>query len=147
MNSYSDIIDLLPYKSPFHFVDELTHLDENGAKGKYLIKPDEYYFQGHFPDNPVVPGAILGEIMAQIGLVCLGLHLTQPDERPFVRPAFTNMNVDFLSFAKPGELLLVESKKIYFRFGKLKCEVSCKKENGTIIAKGELAGMIIKPHQ
>lgn len=144
MSSHSDIIDLLPYKHPFHFVDEIQLLDNENAIGSYLIKEDEYYFEGHFPGNPVVPGAILGEIMAQIGLVCLGLYLTEPKDRPYVLPAFSSMQLDFLSFAKPGDLLIVESKKIYFRFGKLKCQVSCKKENGTIIAKGELAGMIIK---
>lgn len=144
MSSHSDIIDLLPYKQPFHFVDEIQLLDNENAIGSYRVKKDEYYFEGHFPGNPVVPGAILGEIMAQIGLVCLGLYLTDPKDRPYVLPAFSSMQLDFLSFAKPGDLLIVESKKIYFRFGKLKCQVSCKKENGTIIAKGELAGMIIK---
>jgi len=147
MSAFSEIIAHLPYKNPFHFVDELTRLDDEGASGNYLIKEDEYYFEGHFPDNPIVPGAILGEIMAQIGLVCLGLYLTKSEDRPYVRPAFTNMGVDFLSFAKPGDLLFVESKKIYFRFGKLKCAVSCKKKDGTIVAKGELAGMILKTNQ
>ena len=125
-------------------MDELLELSESHSKGIYKIKEDEYYFEGHFPENPTVPGAILSEIMAQIGLVCLGLHLTKPEERPYIMPAFTRMEIDFLSFAKPGDKLIVESEKIYFRLGKLKCKVSCRKDNETLVAKGELSGVIIK---
>ena len=144
MSKHTDIIELLPYAHPFRFVDELVHLSDDKAVGRYQIKKDEYFFEGHFPGNPIVPGAIISEIMAQIGVVCLGLYLTPVEDRPLVMPAFTNMNVDYLEYAKPGEWLTIESNKIYFRFNKLKCGVSCINENGTIIAKGELAGMIIK---
>ncbi|GAB4236122.1 MAG: beta-hydroxyacyl-ACP dehydratase [Ekhidna sp.] len=144
MSIHADIISSLPYEKPFLFVDDILELSETGAKGVYTIRPDEYFFEGHFPGNPIVPGVILTEIMAQIGLVCLGIFLNDPANRKHLRPAFTSANVDFLAAALPGDQLIIESKKVYYRFGKLKCEVVCRKEDGTIVSKGELAGMIVK---
>lgn len=144
MSSFQNILSLLPYKRPFLFVDEIQSLTEEGAIGSYAIRKDEFFLEGHFPGNPVVPGVILTEIMCQIGLVTLALHLMQLDENSKVLPAFTSANVDFLSKVIPEDKLIVESKKVYFRFGKLKCTVTCTKEDGTVVAKGELAGMVIK---
>jgi 3-hydroxyacyl-[acyl-carrier-protein] dehydratase len=144
MKAYENIIRLLPYKRPFLFVDEIISLDEDGVMGSYTIRPDEFFIEGHFPGNPVVPGVILTEIMCQIGLVTLAMYLMKLDEDSKVLPAFTSANVDFLSKVIPGDKLIVESKKVYFRFGKLKCTTTCKKEDGTVVAKGELAGMVVK---
>jgi 3-hydroxyacyl-[acyl-carrier-protein] dehydratase len=145
MNQYQYILDALPYRSPFLFVDELSKVDDEGVIGKYQVKPDEYFFAGHFPDHPIVPGVIIAEIMAQIGLVSLGIHLTGKRESgENILPVFSNANIDFLAKAGPNDLLIVESKKIYFRFNKLKCQISCRKEDGTKIANGECSGMIVK---
>ncbi len=144
MSNFDNILRLLPYKEPFLFVDEIESLDDDGAVGSYTIRKDEFYLEGHFPGNPIVPGVILTEIMCQIGLVTLAMHLMQLDENSKVLPAFTSANVDFLSKVIPGDKLIVESKKVYFRFGKLKCMVTCKKTDETVVAKGELAGMVVK---
>ena len=48
---------------------------KTGAEGFYTFKEDEYFYQGHFKDNPITPGVILTEVMAQIGVVCLGIYL------------------------------------------------------------------------
>jgi len=144
MSTYDKIVRLLPYKRPFLFVDEITSIDDEGAVGHYTIRNDEPFLEGHFPGNPVVPGVILTEIMCQIGLVTLAMHLMDLDEGSTVLPAFTSANVDFLSKVIPKDKLIVESKKVYFRFGKLKCSVTCKKADGNVVAKGELAGMVVK---
>ena len=77
MDLLKTIVQLLPYSSPFLFVDELTKVDENGSEGYYTFRKDEYFYLGHFKDNAVTPGVILTECMAQIGLVCLGIYLVQ----------------------------------------------------------------------
>ena len=65
----------MPYQAPFLFVDELISLSEHGVEGFYTFKKDEYFYQGHFKNNPITPGVILTEVMAQIGVVCLGIYL------------------------------------------------------------------------
>jgi 3-hydroxyacyl-[acyl-carrier-protein] dehydratase len=52
---YDHILDLLPYKSSFRFVDEITSLDENSVTGKYTLKKDSFFYEDHFPGNPVTP--------------------------------------------------------------------------------------------
>ncbi|MDI1303260.1 MAG: hydroxymyristoyl-ACP dehydratase, partial [bacterium] len=70
-----EIISKLPYSKPFLFVDEIINVNENGVEGSYTFNETLDFYKGHFKDNPVTPGVILTEVMAQIGLVCLGIFL------------------------------------------------------------------------
>ena len=145
----NDILNYLPYKSSFLFVDDILSIDDNGVKGEYTLKADSFFYEDHFPDNPVTPGVIITEIMAQIGLVVLGIHLMIGDtqhegfemhEDSF--PLLTSTNVEFYKMVLPGDKVTVTSKKVYFRFGKLKCAVEMYNARAELIAKGVFSGVI-----
>lgn len=140
----TDIIAQLPYSEPFLFVDELLHADENGVTGTYTYKENLDFYKGHFKDNPVTPGVILTETMAQIGMVCLGIFLLGNELGENTVIAFTSADMEFLKPVYPNEKVTVTSGKLFFRFGKLKCNAVMKNEAGQEVCRGVLAGMITK---
>jgi 3-hydroxyacyl-[acyl-carrier-protein] dehydratase len=139
-----EILDLLPYTAPFLFVDELFEINESGIKGIYTYKPDEYFYKGHFKSFPITPGVILIETMAQIGLVCHGIYLMKDDliTPPIPEIALSSAEIDFLAPVFPGEKVTVISKKKYFRFNKLKCEVEMRNSLDKIVCSGTLSGIL-----
>lgn len=140
----NDIIKQLPYSEPFLFVDELLSADENGVTGTYTFKENLDFYKGHFKNNPVTPGVILTETMAQIGMVCLGIFLLNNDLQSDTVIAFTSADMEFLKPVYPNEKVTVTSEKMFFRFGKLKCSAIMKNEAGQEVCRGILAGMITK---
>lgn len=136
-----DIIAKLPYGKPFLFVDELLHVDENGSIGTFTFDKNLDFYKGHFKEKPVTPGVILTETMVQIGLVCLGIYLLN-NEPKNTQIAFTSADMHFLKPVYPSEKVTVISQKVYFRFGKLKCNIMMKNESEQEVCRGVLAGMI-----
>ena len=137
------VISKLPYSKPFLFVDELLHVTENGVKGKFTFHPDLDFYKGHFIGNPVTPGVILTEVMAQIGVVCLGIYLLGNDFNSDTKVALTSSEIEYLKPVYPNETITVISEKIYFRFGKLKCKVRMLNTNNEEVCNGTIAGMIV----
>lgn len=137
-----EIISKLPYSKPFLFVNELLDIDENGAEGTYTFDSTLDFYKGHFKDNPITPGVILIEVMAQIGVVCLGIYLLNSTFTKNTSIALTSTEIEFLKPVFPNEKVTVISEKIYFRFGKLKCKVIMKNEKDETVCSGIIAGMI-----
>lgn len=138
-----EIISKLPYSKPFLFVDELLHVDQNGVEGNYTFNENLDFYKGHFNNNPVTPGVMLTEVMAQIGVVSLGIYLLNEKFNKNTSIALTSIEIDFLKPVFPNEKVTVISEKVYFRFGKLKCKVVMKNEKGEIVCSGVIAGMIL----
>jgi 3-hydroxyacyl-[acyl-carrier-protein] dehydratase len=138
------IIQLLPYQAPFLFVEKLTYISEHRSEGYYTFKSDEYFYQGHFKDKPITPGVILTEVMAQIGVVCLGIYLLKKDFSEIKNPqiALTSNEIDFFLPVMPKERVKVVSEKIYFRFNKLKCNVQLFNQKNELVCKGTISGML-----
>lgn len=137
----AEIITKLPYSKPFLFVDEILAINENGVEGTFTFDSKLDFYKGHFKNNPITPGVILTETMAQIGLVCLGIYLNKGKEIQNI--GFTSSEVEFLKPVYPNEKVTVISEKIYYRFGKLKCKVKMLNEKKEEVCSGTLAGMIV----
>ena len=150
MSKFQYILKNLPYSKPFLFVDRLISLSEFNIQGSYTFSEDEYFYAGHFKKNPVTPGVILTECMAQIGLVCFGIYLLNSASSSNAKVkvsnykiALTNHNIDFYLPVYPGETVRVISDKEYFRFNKLKCKVKMLNENDEVVCSGVISGMIV----
>ncbi|WP_076548219.1 3-hydroxyacyl-ACP dehydratase FabZ family protein [Maribacter ulvicola] len=141
--SYDWILNRLPYTEPFLYVEEISYVNDKGAEGSYRFSPDAHFYKGHFKNNPVTPGVLLTECCAQIGLVCLGIHLLGKETKlENITIGMSSSQMEFLLPVFPGECVRVVSELVYYRFQKLKCEVKMYDEDDKLVCKGVLAGMI-----
>ena len=141
------ILSALPQQPPFRFIEEIMEMDGEHITGAYRFRRDEYFYRGHFPGRPVTPGVILIEAMAQTGVVAHGLYLSMTklgvsvDEVKKITTLFTYAEeVEFLGIVVPGERIIFQGKKIYFRQGSLKAVITAEREDGEIVCRGTLAG-------
>ncbi|MGQ9465299.1 MAG: 3-hydroxyacyl-ACP dehydratase FabZ [bacterium] len=98
-----EIKNILPHREPFLFVDEVLEINEKRIVAKRLIKDDEYFFKGHFPQEPIMPGVLIVEALAQTG----GVMLLRKYKGAI--PLFMGIDkVRFRKIVRPNDTLVME---------------------------------------
>ncbi len=143
------ILKAIPQQAPFRFIDEILELDEAHVRGAYRFKQDEFFYQGHFPGWPITPGVILIETMAQSGIVALGIYIINIEKgialdqvsKKLVTLFSLVEQVEFLAPVFPGDRVIIEGEKMYYRRGIMKARVSVRHEDGRLVCSGVLSGV------
>jgi 3-hydroxyacyl-[acyl-carrier-protein] dehydratase len=146
MQTARQILDLIPQQPPFRFIDDILAIEDGKITAVYRFREDEYFYKGHFPGNPITPGVILIESMAQTGVVALGISLLLKEgssidglNKMTTLFAFAD-KIEFSGIVQPGEKVIIKGERIYFRKGVLKSKVGMTRENGDIVCIGLLTG-------
>jgi UDP-3-O-[3-hydroxymyristoyl] N-acetylglucosamine deacetylase/3-hydroxyacyl-[acyl-carrier-protein] dehydratase len=101
-----EIKEILPHRQPFLFVDKILYLEKGKrAVGLKYVTKDDYYFKGHFPGKPVMPGVLIIEAMAQVGGVMM---LSLEQNRGKLAYFLAANNVKFRKTVLPGDELILE---------------------------------------
>ena len=144
----SPVLPLIPQQEPFRFVDEILELDAEHIVSRYTFRPEADFYRGHFPGNPITPGVLLIEAMAQTGVVALGIYLVGSergrDEVRRVLTVFTDVSAEFSGVVRPGDTVTISARKVFFRRMKLRSEVEMRSADGTLVATATVAGMGIE---
>ena len=138
------IKEIIPHRYPFLFLDEVLEC-EVGKRTKALwrIREDLFCFQGHFPGNPILPGVLITEALAQAGAVAI-----LQEERFKGRLAvFGGIDgVRFRGMVKPGDDMILETEILRLSAmggkGKVKATVE-----GKVVCEGEILFVLVKQEQ
>jgi 3-hydroxyacyl-[acyl-carrier-protein] dehydratase len=140
-----EVLAAIPQAEPFRFVDEILELDDEHIVAAHRFREDADFYRGHFPGNPVTPGVLLVEAMAQAGVVALGIYLVARESslaeaRSWIS-VFTDASVEFSGIVRPGARVLIRGRKVFFRRRKLRSHTEMHLEDGTLVCSGTLSGM------
>ena len=128
--SKEDIKNILPHREPFLLIDEVTEvIPGKSIKAIKNVEESEYYFKGHFPQNPIMPGVLIVEAIAQAGAIAV---LLLPDYKGKMVLFAGIDKVRFKKIVRPGDKLEIEVELTDFRR-------NIGKARGTVMVGGEVA--------
>ena len=132
-----EIKQVIPHREPMLLVDEADIANDESI-ARYTVREDEFFTQGHFPGNPIVPGVILCEMMAQ------GSALLLKDELDGKLALYAGVDgARFKRQVKPGDTVVTRAK-ITGRKGPLVVIEAEATVEGTMCCKGKLSFMLVK---
>ncbi len=136
------IMKKLPHRYPFLMVDKVIEMDKDSIVAVKHVTSNEYYFEGHFPDNPVMPGVLQIEAMAQTGGI-LALANT-PDEEVWDTYFLKIDNAKFKAKVLPGDTLIMKLELLEpIRRGIVKMKGTAFVGN-KVVSEGEFTAQIVK---
>lgn len=104
-----EILQAIPHRPPFLFVDEVVEHTENSLTAKRHVSESEAFFEGHYPGNPIMPGVLISEAVFQTGAIFLTRLLAEELEAdPDMVPVLTKItDARFKSIVRPGDDLYI----------------------------------------
>lgn len=124
--SLSEILAAIPHRPPMLLLDEIVERGEGRMVCRKTFRAEEFFFQGHYPNFPIVPGVILCEAAMQAGAVLLSSVITAGVKGV---PVAARLNdVKFKKMIRPGDTVLLEAtleerlKEAFYLAGKVTCE-------------------------
>ena len=130
-----EIMEIIPHRQPFMLVDTIEELKEGRrAVGKKCVTYNEPFFAGHFPGEPVMPGVLIIEAMAQVGAVAL---LVQPDFKGKTAYMAAIRSAKFKGKVVPGDVLRLEVEIVKVK-GPMGIGVGKAYVEGKMVAQAEL---------
>lgn len=133
----NEIMGLLPHRQDMLLLDTVELSAAGSASGAYRVRGDEFFLRGHYPGNPVVPGVILCEIIAQASCALLGEKLNGRT------PYYTGIDkVRFRRMVRPGDTVEVVVTPLRDKLGLHVVEGEAR-VNGELCVKGEFQFMIV----
>jgi 3-hydroxyacyl-[acyl-carrier-protein] dehydratase len=141
MLSTQEIMEIIPHRPPFLLVDRILEMDDKHAIGIKQVTVNEPFFVGHFPGNPIMPGVLQIEALAQVGAVAV-LH--QPAYRGKLALFARIENARFFKPVVPGDTLRleVELTALRGRVGKGHAQASV---DGQPVAEADITFMLVEP--
>lgn len=136
-----EIMEILPHRHPFLLIDTIEEVEPGvRAVGKKNVTFSEPYFEGHFPGNPVMPGVLIMEALAQTGAVAI---LSLPENRGKTAYFAGIDKAKFKQMVRPGDVLVLETKILRTK-GPIGVGEAVATVNGKLAAKAELTFAIGK---
>ena len=140
MLNKDEIKDIIPQREPFLMIDEVEEYTPGvGATAYKYVNEEEWYFKGHFPGNPIMPGVLITESLAQTGAVAI-LSMEENKGKNALFGGINNMK--FKKMVVPGDKLKLEVK-IIKKKGPIGVGEAIAAVDGKIAAKGELTFAIV----
>lgn len=107
-----EVLNAIPHRPPFLFVDEVVEQTEDSLTTRRYVPETEAFFEGHYPNNPIMPGVIISEAVFQTGAIYMSrLFADKIKEDPNMVPVLSKItNARFKSIVRPGDTLLITAK-------------------------------------